>query len=1274
MSLKVNVINKLSNQVIELADTTILVDESLSTIKEKIFVFSDQIIYYPNFIKFELKNDGQEPQFRTISDTNSLLFNFDSLPEMINIYMTNILEDIEKNYNFITIYYSDELKEKTFDKLKLDYIDLTPVDFDFILELLLFQSNSDQFSTFQTSINQFIDKIMDIKNSISKNYKIANYEISKIKMFYDYVNEVDDFDSYLESDDKKMPKIFFNTVSVIIKGNNYEPGIRGKFIKLQQIFNTIELTDELPMIVLQNPSSNEPMIKVNNHLIENISDKDFRSWVLNEKKKLNQISYKKIRGLLIKFKVQRGLYMSINLMDNGIINCKLVFPDEFEMYSLDNITTLIKDNLTIVINNINKLSGVFLKSKRIDDINNSTLMIDSITGLTQTKFLIDKQNFSKMLFDTTISENIFELKETISEDILSLYYKKYGKRESEDGDSERKGITVNIKNNPYELDSSIIQIYGAYNINQFSSIIKQIILIALLEKNLPSEDDMDISKKQKLKEKSHIKELRKQGMNILSTKCQKPRQPILDDVSKMLSNSYTIDLKGKKYVCPKKDYPYPGFTNENIICCFKKDQRRRDAYIRNVKSSDFDIIVQPSNFKITVTDPKTKLTFQTYIIKVVSDYIDGFDESNSASRYYYLSDNNQLVAITNEKLIDYIKNEEENGIWLDNVQLAKIITEPPKNKCNFPPKMTEKNSQDINAPCKHHSKNTIFGYNLNSYPCCFDKERDIYVNRKRKISDITKQHILTSDKILDYQRIGILPSSLDSLFNEIINKKSENSKFYRIGVIQNNSAFLNAILLSIDNKLIIDGEEIIINNSNEFKKYIVNYLNKNPSEFEKLNSGNISLKFGSLTNYINTILDSNKTIYWNDILDIITRITKINYMILDVPYKISESTKISDYENTRLICYPDIKVNKSHPFIFLLKRQNTYELIMLLSKEPKDFPNLGNDSDKNSSIQFEFNYSDSSNNKDIVKFFVEYYKDSCVKENVFPSNFAYDELYSLNEIINELNNTVHKIDYQIVNNFSKVDMILTKSGVLLPVRESGILNDYRVMTFSEVMIHKLSNYSDLIKTYNDINSLLKGKKINVTGISVDSENFMNAVFTNFGVFIPIKKEVFKKIEGLNVLYFRYYPEVNEYLNKYDLENDKVNEEIQYNEEIKNQKQKIYLIKTKLANLFVNNSDIKEKIENIIYSTNISRPNKIKQIVKIFNKIIKNTDIDTKNLDFYFHHIANEMLNDNKENLLLNNLVISDIFNPNEITKRESESILLNINDIKKWIKKYNRIE
>ena len=47
-----------------------------------------------------------------------------------------------------------------------------------------------------------------------------------------------------------------------------------------------------------------------------------------------------------------------------------------------------------------------------------------------------------------------------------------------------------------------------------------------------------------------------------------------------------------------------------------------------------------------------------------------------------------------------------------------------------------------------------------------------------------------------------------------------------------------------------------------------------------------------------------------------------------------------------------------------------------------------------------------------------------------------------------------------------------------------------------------------------------------------------------------------------------------------------------------------------------------------------------------------------------------MINDNIENLLLNNLVTSEIFNPDEIIKRNNESIWLNLDDIKKWIQKF----
>ena len=53
---------------------------------------------------------------------------------------------------------------------------------------------------------------------------------------------------------------------------------------------------------------------------------------------------------------------------------------------------------------------------------------------------------------------------------------------------------------------------------------------------------------------------------------------------------------------------------------------------------------------------------------------------------------------------------------------------------------------------------------------------------------------------------------------------------------------------------------------------------------------------------------------------------------------------------------------------------------------------------------------------------------------------------------------------------------------------------------------------------------------------------------------------------------------------------------------------------------------------------------------------------------------NEIINDNIENLLLNNLVTPSSFNKDEIVKRNNESIWLNIDDIRKWIKKFKSQE
>ena len=87
---------------------------------------------------------------------------------------------------------------------------------------------------------------------------------------------------------------------------------------------------------------------------------------------------------------------------------------------------------------------------------------------------------------------------------------------------------------------------------------------------------------------------------------------------------------------------------------------------------------------------------------------------------------------------------------------------------------------------------------------------------------------------------------------------------------------------------------------------------------------------------------------------------------------------------------------------------------------------------------------------------------------------------------------------------------------------------------------------------------------------------------------------------------------------------------------------------------------------------ISRSEKINNIVNYLQQKLNLNNITSSDMQFILKHIANEMINDNIEHLLLNNLITSNVFNPDEIVKRNNESIWLNLDDIKKWIKKFKQ--
>jgi len=1226
--LSVKIVDKITKTLYD--EVTVLVDDSVSYIKNLLFFYlgdADDISFYPNFVKLEYKTSNNE--YVRMDESLLMILSLGLSDEAI-IYVTNILSQIEVDGK-------DNLLAQGFDEMyeayKESFVDLTEDDFTFVTQLLSLQStevDSLPDANMSNEVATYIERIINIKSAEAKAKK-SDYQ--KLVNILDVDKDIK-YNEYFQSENVDVLSL-----NISIKGSDVESGSKGRFIKLQSVFNILQLSSKIPLMAIESPDTSIPLIKVYDKITQNASAKEIKSWFMNEKKKKDVLFYKKVKGLFVKYMVpELQSYVTINILENGAINVKLTIEPKQRAndrnYDIKSLLDYIEKAVEDIIEQMNTLNGVFTQSKRIQPVSSSTISVDSMSLMMSTSVLIDKKKFTNALYKPFISNYMFELKDTVSTDVLSFYYKKYGDEESE----LKKGLTINIRDDLFKDESSIITLYGVKSVLQAEVITKQIVLLVEAFK-------AKSSKNTKVKEKSHIKELRQQGVNILSTKCQKPRQPVVTASDAPPPNSsYTIEFKGKKYVCPTKDYPYPGFTNENIVCCFKKDQRRRDAYTRNMESKELDIIVRPSNFKIKVKDEFGK-EFITYVIKIVSEYITGFNEKNSMSKFFYIDSKNMLQEIKEFYKFDGME-EESADMWLDPVPLSKLITDPPKNKCNYAPKLDKKIDDDINAPCKHHDKNKYFGYNLNSYPCCFDKERDTDITRKKKHIDITKQHILISDKILDFQRIGVLPDVLDILFNgpRSSGNSGSSTKYYRMGVVQNSAALLGAILLVQDN--IINGKTL--NNTTEFRNYIAEYIEASPGLFQTLNNGNLVWKYKKKETFLKQIRDTQSIITIYDIIDVLEEITNKHVIIFDIPYIYTESTQVADYKNIKIVCRHNDKnsKNKKKNTVVLLKRGTNYEVIFALDEK-------ANNGDK---INFLFQNEDL-----VIKAINQFYTQSCVTESRYPLDFPFDEGYDLQEVISLLEGSKHSIVAQVVNVYDKVDYALTRKGLLIPVKESGMVKYGKRVRMKQI-VGKIPTLKDALDMIDDINKILATKKMIVSkGISISSTGDVTGIFTSFGRFIPIKRGSVDTF-GLSILPFKYYNDVDDFLIS-----DKLAQTIatNYTEELKRMREYIYKIKLQLSNT-LSSEDRKYLLQ--IAKNVAPRMNKIQQMVSILKSALtKNSETaNYKNLDLILSHISNEMLNDNKENLLINNLVVSDTFDPNEVVKRDEESVLLSIDDVRKW--------
>jgi hypothetical protein len=1285
MTLGVNIVDKYSGNSLNENGKKygVLLDDITSEIKTKIFVntdnfYNETVPYYPNLTRLEIKR-GDE--YITITDQNCLLFFYDKLPETPVVYVSTIFNIINderyKEFNleaydlYTKLKSDDNMITDLYDSLVLDFVELTQDDLSNIIKMKMFNFNrtsnilgSQENQSLMNDIKTFFNTIKSRVDTDLKIYKKEGYSLSR---FYDHVYKYDYSTYYDWYETEGNPNFIYTTLNFTLKPKDYDTSAIGKFIKLDKIFNMIELSETIPLVAFNDSPRRTPKIKIYNKLIDTLNENSIKSWILNEKKKMQKASYKKIRGLIIKYRLPdiitskpQNKYITININEMGFIQIKLNFEEDDNQRSIRDISKIVYNSVDDVISILNELYGVFTQSKRLQKTSDLVSDLVSVNAILETNRSINRAKFRKIL-NKTEGSKFFDSKDI--KDMVSMYYKRFGKRDGDD-DSERLGITVNIKDNPYKMNSSTIVIYGGYNLNQLKVIIDNIMVLSEiaseLKKNIfedsdSENDDEEIVLKER---KQNIKKVREMGGKMSSITCQKKRQPKIENDTQIQDPELVMVYRGNKYICEGTGkHKYPGLSGD-VPCCFEYPGKGMESII---SANILEIKVQPSNFTVDVTsDGKS---FKTFVIKVTSEDVENLDLSQS--RYFYLSNDQNtelpLVHIHSPELVSQIERDAQNdkneSIWLVEVPLYQLISKPKKDKCLYIPQLHKTNADDINAPCEHHDKENKFGYNMKSYPCCFENKPPVYRLKKDDKTITTKQHIITTDKLLGYKRQGILQPGLNTLLNEMIGVKT--GAFLRWGVNQNHLSFFNCIVESLSNNT-----DVKIDSTYALKRYLTNYLNDNPADFLRLNNGNISLKYGTIDEYLSAI-NSENVIHWSDVIDLIQIALKCNVLIVDIPFVESLSKTTFTYEDMRLVCNLNIQQDRNNPFLLLVKKQNSFELIVLNSsatwnKSSEKMQML----DKPQVIDFVFKYESGKNaNENIVNFFVDYYNKSCRKENDFPEKYPYEELYTIEYIISKLQKTEHKVWFQLVNAFNKVNMVVTKLGLVIPVKETGVVDKIPMISFEEfVFKQKVISVDKVLELLDELNELDIKPKMKILGVTVNNGRY-TGILTNFGQTIPVKQTELDSTITLPVLESKYYYNVDTELAK----KDDRNKESDWNNTVSQHKIQIYDIKKQIGERLVTDNSTKETIVKINKTTDLTKLEKTSLIKDILRKYI-NSDIP--DLDFILDNISNEVINDNVENLLLHNLITSEVFNPNEITKRSTESVWLNLDDIKKWFRKF----
>lgn len=679
-----------------------------------------------------------------------------------------------------------------------------------------FSITIDQFTEYVTEL--YRERVLQESSNVFAEY--ANRRINDIKIYNANRNNKilvtklyrPLIDTPLNISDHLM-NVFYSYIQLVRYSND-----AGRRVKLSSLFEQFELSEDIPFIGINGSIiSSEPRFRaITGFQIP-------QGWMINERKQTNDYTYKNIKGVLLKVKLDGIGYISVNIEANGNVYTTLDMEKRNisgGVISRQTVEYLDKIPYDILITKVNDLLvginrlPIFVKEKLVP-LTRENIKILDLTARYTTKQRINKSALVKTFSSLPINK-IFEYRDTKSKDTtVSLYYKR-----------SLVPLVINIEDNFNLEGSSVISVFKAESLYQSS-----VVLIYLLKMCKNREWFGTDSSKQKLSPETELKQLKKENVKVDSRSCQKPRQPRIDPSEPPLDDSYALNHLSKRYICNKPDYKYPGFTSKNVVCCFKKDQRNNKYYIQNTLKSDINVFVSPSNYFLE--------DYQTFLLK---------------------KDNVYVILDENSELQEIPFSEEYSTVqFLETVTLAQLKSLPKKSNCESLPDM----SRPEQERCNHHDINKIYGYTSFSFPCCFESLGATATATAKRTQG---EHLFSKNVILPDKREGTFFGVLDVFLNKVVSD-NEFEKYIRSGVLQDNYSILRALMYSTKKMTSID----------DLIKELVAFVTKDM--FKSLSDGKLAIIF-EYSDFLAKL--SSFKLQTTYILDLLSKFFGVNILLLDV--------------------------------------------------------------------------------------------------------------------------------------------------------------------------------------------------------------------------------------------------------------------------------------------------------------------------------------------------------------------------------------------------------